>query len=143
MKRVLVGRDNVVIANYIKTASSLNYDKTIIFYPFVLNGILYNAKISEVIQNIEAAFVISVEAGLHPKDQREYIQDLVNKSEKYNTDIFCATHSPYIVDAFNIDEVILFNNNRIKTLSSHKDVEKWERYMTTGEIWSYLGEDWV
>lgn len=54
------------------------------------------------------------ENSLHPKWQREYIQNIISFTEKKSVDIYIATHSPFIAIPNNIDNA----NIHIATISN-------------------------
>jgi predicted ATPase len=90
-----------------------------------------------------------VELGLHPKAQRDLIRHL-EKVQKRRTDlqILVSTHSPYVVDEFEAEDVWVFAPDSegcavTKRLSDHPDAKRALDVLTTGEFWSAQGEPWV
>lgn len=65
-----------------------------------------------------------------------------------HTQIVLTSHSPYIVDELEADEVWLLATDeegvaQARRLSDHPDAERALEVLTTGEFWSAEGEDWV
>lgn len=62
---------------------------------------------------------------------------------------FAATHNPYIADSFSFEEVLcvrMFKDEChmvARPFSQRPDIKNWEGTLTTGELWSSVGEDWV
>lgn len=90
-----------------------------------------------------------IDRGLHPRAQRELIE-LLRAIMKTHLDlqIVCTTHSPYTVDAFDLDEVVALKldenaSAHAQRLSDHPDADKWRELMQAGEFWTSVGEDWV
>lgn len=91
-----------------------------------------------------------LDRGLHPKAQKELIS-LLRRLLATNSDlqIIGTTHSPYMLDFMEIDEVrITFLRDEdgatvCAPLSSHPKFEKWKDEMTPGEMWSLFGEKWL
>lgn len=92
-----------------------------------------------------------IEQGLHPRAQRRLvdvikrIQDLPGNEE---LQIVFTTHSPYVVDEMDPKDVwvLAMDDEGVtvaKRLSDHSEVKEDEGILTTGELWSALGEDWV
>ena len=90
-----------------------------------------------------------IEQGLHPKAQRELIGQLRKILEQRpELQIVLTSHSPYIVDELEADEVWLLATDeegvaQARRLSDHPDAERALEVLTTGEFWSAEGEDWV
>jgi predicted ATPase len=90
-----------------------------------------------------------IEQGLHPKAQRDIvkvIRDLTKEREYLQ--IVLTTHSPYVIDEFDAADIWLLNNDatgdiHTQQLKSHPDAEQALRTLTTGELWSTIGEEWV
>ncbi|MCH8963218.1 MAG: ATP-binding protein, partial [Bacteroidetes bacterium] len=90
-----------------------------------------------------------IEQGLHPRAQRELIAQLRKILEQRpELQIVLTSHSPYIVDELEADEVWLLATDeegvaQARRLSDHPDAERALEVLTTGEFWSAEGEDWV
>ncbi len=89
-----------------------------------------------------------VEQGLHPLAQMRLMQTLKDFAQKSGRQIIVTSHSPYIIDALSAKDVwVMATDNqgisRCKRLSEHPDIENARGALTTGEIWSAEGEDWV
>ncbi|MEO1268710.1 MAG: ATP-binding protein, partial [Myxococcota bacterium] len=61
--------------------------------------------------------------------------------------IVATSHSPYLVDALEPDEVWVVRNidgeSFAKRLSDHPDAAEWVEDLGTGAFWAHVGEDWV
>ncbi|HEX7842203.1 MAG TPA: ATP-binding protein [Kofleriaceae bacterium] len=62
--------------------------------------------------------------------------------------IVCTTHSPYLLDLFEPDEVRVLaldseRRTHARPLTEHPDFGKWKFGTQTGELWAALGEEWV
>lgn len=91
----------------------------------------------------------NLERGLHPKAQRELV-GLLRKVLSANPElqIVATSHSPFILDELEPDEVLLThldeNGHTVcARINEHPEFAKWEEAMSLGEIWSYVGEGWV
>jgi predicted ATPase len=90
-----------------------------------------------------------IEQGLHPKAQRELIAQLRKILEQRpELQIVLTSHSPYIVDELEPEEVWLLATDdegvaHAQRLSDHPEADQWLKVLTTGEFWSAEGEEWV
>lgn len=90
-----------------------------------------------------------IEHGLHPTAQHELIALLRKLQEsRPRLQIVASSHSPYLVDAFTPEEVIVFalrkdGTTACKRLSEHPDVERAMQVLSTGEFLTAEGESWV
>ncbi len=90
-----------------------------------------------------------IEQSLHPKALEDLIGTLRKLLEKYSDlQILATSHSPYLLDHLDADEVWLTNldddgSTVARRLSEHPDYEEWADEMSPGEFWSYVGENWV
>jgi energy-coupling factor transporter ATP-binding protein EcfA2 len=89
-----------------------------------------------------------VEQGLHPLAQRELMQALKRFAAQHNRQIILTSHSPYIVDELEAQDVWVMSADRTgvchcKRLSDHPDAERALQVLTTGEFLGAEGEDWV
>jgi hypothetical protein len=62
--------------------------------------------------------------------------------------ILATSHSPYLLDHLEADEVWLTNLDEngctvARRLSDHPEHDEWSDEMSPGEFWSYVGESWV
>lgn len=90
-----------------------------------------------------------LEQGLHPRAQRDVIKVLreLAEDQKY-LQIVLTTHSPYILDELTAADIWLLNNDstgeiHAQQLQSHPEAEQALQMLTTGELWSTVGEEWV
>ncbi len=87
------------------------------------------------------------ENGIHPKrlqDVLTILRDLVSKQT--HSQVILTTHSPYVVDLFEPNEVTLCNKNADGSVSVHRlseseAVRKQLKIFTLGEIWTSEGDE--
>lgn len=97
----------------------------------------------------EFLFLIDeLERGLHPKALGELIAQLRRLTRESEVQILATSHSPYLVDWLQPDEVRLTGllddgTATIRKLTDHPDFERWKEEMSPGELWSTVGEDWI
>lgn len=89
-----------------------------------------------------------LDQGLHPKAQRDLIsllRSLLNSNP--DLQILGSTHSPYMVDCMEANEVRMTYLEGGATicapLTRHPKFQKWKDEMHSGELWSLFGEQWV
>lgn len=90
-----------------------------------------------------------LDRSLHPRAQTQLI-DLLRKALDQHPDlqIVATSHSPYLIDELNDDEVWVLNLRDDGTaaaacLADHPDAERFRGVLRTGEFLSSVGEDWV
>lgn len=90
-----------------------------------------------------------LDRSLHPRAQTQLI-DLLRKTLDQHPDlqIVATSHSPYLIDELNDDEVWVLNLRDDGTaaaacLADHPDAERFRGVLRTGEFLSAVGEDWV
>jgi predicted ATPase len=87
------------------------------------------------------------ENGIHPKRLQEVLAILRQLvSEQQHTQIILTTHSPYVLDSFQPDEVTLCRKNpggavSVHPLSESKTVSEQIDLFSLGEIWTAAGDD--
>ncbi|MGF1581525.1 MAG: AAA family ATPase [Gemmataceae bacterium] len=90
-----------------------------------------------------------LERGLHPKAQRELVDQIRTiLDQNPEMQIVATTHSPYLLDKLRPEEVRITtldeNGHTVcGRLDAHPKFEKWKDEMTPGEFWSLIGEQWV
>lgn len=89
-----------------------------------------------------------IDRGLHPKAQRALIQQLQKISTSGGPQIVLSTHSPYVLDELPAESVRVVRSDRsggthVRALVLHPEWQEWESSMTSGEFWTYVGEDWL
>lgn len=90
-----------------------------------------------------------LDRALHPKAQRElvgYLHELVRT--RPGLQIIATTHSPYLVEHLEYDEVRAITQQPdgtsvVASLADHPQAERWREEMSAGEFWSSVGESWV
>lgn len=87
------------------------------------------------------------ENGIHPKRLQEVLAILRQLvSEQQHTQIILTTHSPYVLDSFQPEEVTLCRKNAdgaisVRRLSESKTVREQIDIFSLGEIWTAAGDD--
>jgi predicted ATPase len=90
-----------------------------------------------------------IERALHPAAQFKLVALLRAHLEAHpDLQIVASTHSPFILDDFSGNEVILLAADdagvtRCRMLSDHPDHERFKESLRPGEFWSTVGEQWV
>jgi predicted ATPase len=90
-----------------------------------------------------------VERGLHPRAQRDLIEQLRKVLElRPELQIILSSHSPYVIDQLKPEEVWLLAPDTegcavSRRLADHPNAVRALEVLTTGEFWSAEGEDWV
>ena len=90
-----------------------------------------------------------IEHGLHPVAQAELVGVLREFLElSSDLQILATSHSPYLLDHLEADEIWLTSLTEegvtaARRLDHHEDFDIWRDEMSSGEFWSYVGEDWV
>lgn len=90
-----------------------------------------------------------LDKALHPKAQRELVQLLRTiLAGNDQLQILATTHSPYVVDEFAPEDVLVVasldgNSSQVRRLSEHPKANDKKQYLETGEFWSAVGERWA
>ncbi len=90
-----------------------------------------------------------IDKGLHPLAQRELIELLRRLLAQHpELQILATSHSPYLLDSLQPEEVFVVGSvspqeSRVRRLDEHPKFTKYRDMMSSGELWSHLGEDWV
>lgn len=93
--------------------------------------------------------VDDLDQALHPSAQAELVKLLRGLLEaEPRLQIIATTHSPYLLDAFEEDEVLVLQRDahghtQCRKLTDHPDWSEWKGRLHLGEFWSSTGEDWV
>ena len=116
------------------------------------SGTLYGLGILTAIFNPESPSVIlldDLDNGLHPKAQMELLDVLQEVlKEQPQLQIIATSHSPYILDRLEPNEVRILNIDEegctvCRSLEEAPEFDRWKESMTPGEFWSHFGDDWV
>ncbi len=90
-----------------------------------------------------------IEHGLHPRAQRTLLE-VLNRIMASHPDlqIVATAHSPLLLDALDPSQVRLVTSGDeghsvFGRLSDHPDFAKWKDEMSSGELWSLFGEQWL
>lgn len=90
-----------------------------------------------------------LERGLHPRALGELVRQLRELQQQFDDlQIIATTHSPYLVDYFAPEEVMITtvgeaDSALVAKLTEHPDFERWKNEMRPGEFWSNVAEDWI
>lgn len=78
------------------------------------------------------------EIGLHP-DMTNTIAQAIKGTSYNGSQIIIATHSPLILNSFELDEILIFeknkNNSSIVTKKHEQDFEDWDEDFLVGQMW--------
>jgi predicted ATPase len=78
------------------------------------------------------------EIGLHP-DMINTIAEAIKKASGNHSQLIIATHSPQLLNSFDIDDVLVFekddNNKTIVTRKTEEDFEDWNDNFLVGQLW--------
>lgn len=89
-----------------------------------------------------------IDRGLHPKAQRELLRALQAAVETApDLQLVATTHSPYLVDSLQEEQVVMLARRpdgsvAARRVSEHPKIAMLD-VLTTGELWTAEGEDWV
>jgi predicted ATPase len=86
------------------------------------------------------------ERGVHHASLKEITRTLRELADKKAVQIVLTTHSPYLLDCVEPEEVRVFRKDsegaaHAAKLSDYPDVGKWKKHFMTGEIWTGLDEN--
>lgn len=90
-----------------------------------------------------------LERGLHPRALGDVVKHIREIQSTYpDLQVVATTHSPYLVDHFEPNELIITSlrddgTAAVACLSDHPDIQMWKEEMRPGEFWSAVGEEWV
>lgn len=78
------------------------------------------------------------EIGLHP-DMINSIAEAIKKASKDNSQMIIATHSPLLLNAFELDEILVFEKDEQNQTQvfypSEEDLEGWNENSLVGQFW--------
>jgi len=86
------------------------------------------------------------EAGVHHASLQQIVTTLRELSDQKHVQIVLTTHSPYLLDCVEPEEVRVFAKDgqgavHATKLSDHPDVERMKKHFMSGEIWTGLSEE--
>ncbi|WP_295450474.1 ATP-binding protein [uncultured Thiodictyon sp.] len=89
-----------------------------------------------------------IDQSLHPRAQAQLISLLRGLIKKREVQIVATSHSPYLIDELDQEEVWLMSTRLDGTaaaacLAEHSDAERFRDVLKSGEFLSSVGEDWV
>ena len=78
------------------------------------------------------------EIGLHP-DMINTIAEGIKYAAQTGTQMFIATHSPLLLNAFDLEDILIFekdeNNKSIVKTKSEEDFADWQGKFLAGQMW--------
>ncbi|UQA62522.1 AAA family ATPase [Polyangium aurulentum] len=90
-----------------------------------------------------------IDQALHPRAQGELVNQVRRVLEQRpELQVVATSHSPYLLDHLDAHEVLLTatgpdGSTACASLREHPDFERWKETAKAGELWSFVGEDWV
>ncbi|MEO5725558.1 MAG: AAA family ATPase [Byssovorax sp.] len=90
-----------------------------------------------------------IDKALHPRAQRELVAQLRRVlALDPELQIIATSHSPYLLDHFDPQDVLVTalrpdGSTACAPLTAHPDFNRWKSTTESGELWSFLGDDWV
>lgn len=117
----------------------------------ISDGTLYVLALSTLIHTAGKSSLIlldDIEQGLHPSAQRELVKQIKRLQELHDCQIVLTTHSPYVIDELEADQVWLLSHAKegsvaARKLSDHPRAAEALKVLTTGEFWTSEGENWL
>ena len=78
------------------------------------------------------------EIGLHP-DMTNTIAQAIKETTLNGSQIIIATHSPLLLNSFDLDEILIFekneNNSSVVSQKTEEDFEDWDEDFLVGQMW--------
>jgi predicted ATPase len=90
-----------------------------------------------------------IDKALHPRAQEELVAQIRRILElSPELQVIATSHSPYLLDHFDAEDVLLTallpdGSTACARLTDHPDFDRWKSTTRSGELWSFVGEDWV
>ncbi|WP_437573347.1 AAA family ATPase [Sorangium sp. So ce887] len=90
-----------------------------------------------------------IDKALHPRAQEELIAQIRRiLGMTPELQVVATSHSPYLLDHFDAQDVLLTallpdGSTACARLTDHPDFDRWKSTTRSGELWSFVGEDWV
>ncbi|EYF05200.1 AAA family ATPase [Chondromyces apiculatus] len=90
-----------------------------------------------------------IDQALHPRAQGALVLQIGRILEaRPDLQIIATSHSPYLLDHLDPEQVLLTaikpdGSTACAGLSEHPDLARWRDIAKTGELWSFVGEDWL
>ena len=86
------------------------------------------------------------ENGVHHTRLKEIVGTLKHLSDDKGVQVILTTHSPYLLDFVQPEEVHVFTRGQVgevhtKRLSEYEDADEIRKHFKTGEMWSMLSEE--
>ncbi len=99
-------------------------------------------------KGLSLLLIDDIDRALHPRAQRALVATLrAILAQQPNLQVLATSHSPYLIDAFSPEEVVLLGRNAenaivAKRLDAFPD-ERLRKMLSSGELWMSQGDDWV
>lgn len=90
-----------------------------------------------------------IDKALHPRAQAELVAQIRKILEMDpELQVIATSHSPYLLDHFDAQDVLLTallsdGSTACARLADHPEFDRWKSTTRSGELWSFVGEDWV
>jgi len=85
------------------------------------------------------------ETGIHPKSLKIVMETFRNCPDRDDVQILMTSHSPYLIDFLEPEEIVLTRRENGYTetarLDELPDIRKWLENLSPGELWTMGGED--
>jgi len=85
------------------------------------------------------------ETGIHPKSLKIVMETFRNCPNRDNVQILMTSHSPYLIDFLEPEEIVLTRRENGYTetarLDEVPDIRRWLENLSPGELWTMGGED--
>ena len=93
-------------------------------------------------------FIEEPENGVHHGSLKKIMETLRKLGKKKKVQIILTTHSPYLLDLVEPDEVWVFAKDdkgavTARKMSDYPEVERLKKHFMTGEIWTELSEEQI
>jgi predicted ATPase len=104
----------------------------------ISDGTLHYLLLLSILFNPERGYLVCIdepETSLHP-DMINSIAEALKQASK-NTQLIIATHSPLLLNAFEIDDILIFekNNHNETVVKSSEEFDEWTADYLAGQAW--------
>jgi predicted ATPase len=104
----------------------------------ISDGTLHYLLLLSVLFNLERGYLVCIdepETSLHP-DMINTIADAIKQASN-STQLIIATHSPLLLNSFDIDDILIFekNNHNETVVKSSQKFDEWTEDYLAGQAW--------
>ncbi len=97
-------------------------------------------------QSPDILLIEEPENGVHHASLKDIVETLKQLSKEKGVQVIMTTHSPYLLDHVDPEEVFVFSKDKegavhAKKLSDHPDVQDLRKHFMTGEMWTGLEDE--